>query len=76
MLRANTPGLRDGRVTRWLDGEVIADFPNLRLRDVADLRIDRFNLSLHAGSNPSRETRKWYDDVVAARAYIGPMRPR
>lgn len=73
MLKANTVGELDGRVTLWLDGELIADFPNLRLRDIDSLKIDRFQLSLHAGSNPAGETRKWYDDVVAATAYIGPM---
>jgi hypothetical protein len=73
MLKANTPGMRDGRIALWLDGELIADFPNLRLRDVDTLTIDRFGLSLHAGSNPVRETYKWYDDVVAARSYIGPI---
>jgi hypothetical protein len=72
MLAANTPGVRDGRIALWLDGELIADFRTLRLRDVATLRIDRIALSLHTRSNPIRETRKWYDNVVAARAYIGP----
>lgn len=75
MLRANTPGQRDGRITCWIDGEVVADFPGLRLRDVDTLTIDHVSLSLHTGSNPSRATRKWYDDVVAATAYIGPMVP-
>jgi hypothetical protein len=73
MLQANTPGLRDGRVALWLDGALIADFQNLRLRDIATLRIDRFGLSLHIGSNTVAETRKYYDNVVAARSYIGPM---
>lgn len=72
MLKANTPGQRDGRVTLWLDGQVIGDFPNLRLRDVDTLKIDRFNLSLHAGSNTKGQTKKWYDAVVAAKSYIGP----
>ncbi len=75
MLKANTPGARDGRVTLWLDGNVIGDFPNLRLRDVDTLKIDRFNLSLHAGTNPSGPTHKWYDNVLAAKSYIGPMTP-
>jgi hypothetical protein len=74
MLKANTPGARDGRITCWIDGELIADFPNLRVRDVGSLQIDRFGLSLHFGSNPSRQTRKWYDNVVAATASIGPMK--
>jgi hypothetical protein len=73
MLQANTPGTRDGRIALWLDGALIADFRNLRLRDVGTLRIDRFNLSLHIGSNPNGETFKHYDDVVAATSYIGPV---
>jgi hypothetical protein len=73
MVKANTPGLRDGRIACWLDGEMIADFTNLRLRDVDTLKIDRFNLSLHIGSNTAGETWKWYDNVVAATSYIGPV---
>jgi len=73
MLQANTPGLRDGRIALYMDGELIADFQNLRLRDIPSLTIDRFSLSLHIGSNTVSETRKWYDNVVAARSYIGPM---
>ncbi|MFH2005359.1 MAG: hypothetical protein ABI333_02120 [bacterium] len=72
MVQANTPGSRDGRVAFWLDGELKADFQNLRLRDVPTLTVDRFGLSLHIGSNLTAETRKWYDNVVAARSYIGP----
>jgi hypothetical protein len=73
MLRANTPNQRDGRIAVWLDGKLIADFPGLRLRDVAELKIDRFGLSFHIGSNPNGQSRKWYDNVVAATAYIGPL---
>ncbi len=74
MLKANKPGVKDGRITLWLDGKILADFPNLRLRDVDSLKIDRFNLSQHIGSNPKGEVKKWYDDVVAATEYIGPRR--
>jgi hypothetical protein len=73
MIKANTIGSRDGRIACWLDGVLIADFTNLRLRDADSLKINRFNLSLHAGSNTSRETWKWYDNVVAAKSYIGPV---
>jgi hypothetical protein len=73
MVKANTVGLRDGRIACWLDGVLIADFPNLRLRDVDSLKINRFNLSLHAGSNTAGETWKYYDNVVAAKSYIGPL---
>lgn len=75
MVRANTPGAKDGRIAFWVDGTLAADFPNLRLRDVPDLKIDRFNLSLHARANAGPPARKWYDNVVAATAYIGPVAP-
>ena len=75
LLRANTPGMRDGQITVWLDGELVADFPNLRLRDIASLKTDRFGIGFHIGSNPNGTTKKWYDNVVAATAYIGPMTP-
>ncbi|MCX4245015.1 hypothetical protein [Paraliomyxa miuraensis] len=73
MVQANTPGERDGRIAIWLDGELVADFGNLRLRDVPELTIDHFGLAFHIGSNPNGETKKWYDNVVAATSYIGPL---
>ena len=73
MLKANTVGKRDGRIACWIDGKLIADFPNLRLRDIESLKIDRFGVELHIGSNTARENKKWFDDVVAATSYIGPM---
>ena len=57
----------------WLDGVLIADFPNLRLRDIADLKIDRFGLDLCIADNSARANRKWQDNVVAATSYIGPI---
>lgn len=75
MVKANTPGQRDGRVTFWLDGKIIADFPNIRFRDVDTLKIDRIELEFHAKSNPV-EARKWYDNLVVATTYIGPMVPK
>ena len=73
MVKANTPGQRDGRIACWVDGKLIADFPNLRLRDVEDLKIDCFGVGLYISPNTMRANKKWYDDVVAATSYIGPM---
>lgn len=73
MLKANTPGQRDGRITIWFNGALVADFENLRLRDVPELKIDRFGVGFHIFSNPGGETKKWYDNVVAAKKHIGPM---
>lgn len=76
MVKANTVGKPDGRIACWYEGKLIADFPNLRLRDIDSLKIDRFGIELHIGSNTARENKKWFDDVVAATSYIGPMRPK
>jgi hypothetical protein len=73
MVKANTPGLRDGRIALWLDGAIIADFPNLRLRDTTDLKIDRVGISLHGNGGILATSKKWYDNVVVAKSYIGPM---
>ena len=73
MVKANTPGQRDGRIAMWLDGKLIADFPNVRLRETSALKIDRFTIDLHVGSNTLAVAKKWYDNVVAATSYIGPM---
>ena len=81
MVKANTPGTaggkgkNDGRIAVWLDGKLVADFTHLRLRDVEDLKIDRFGLCFHIKSNPKGISRKWYDNVVAATSYIGPVAP-
>jgi len=72
MVRANTPGRRDGRIAMWLDGRLIADFPNMRLRDVDSLLIDYLNVGGYINPNDVRENRLWFDDVVAATSYIGP----
>lgn len=73
MVVANTPGERDGRIAAWIDGTLVADWQNIRLRDVPELTIDRIWLAFHAGTNPNGPTHKWYDNVVAASAYIGPL---
>lgn len=75
MLKANTPGKRDGRLALWIDGKLIADFPNMRFRDVDELKIDRFDLMFYIANNKIRANRKWHDNVVAATSYIGPVAP-
>ncbi len=73
MVKLNTPGQRDGRVAVWIDGNLVADFPNLRMRDTTSVKIDQVQLELHGKNNPSRADRKWYDNVVFATSYIGPV---
>jgi hypothetical protein len=73
MVKVNTPGERDGRIACWVDGRLVADVPNFRLRDVDTLKIDSCSLSLHLNCKTQRDNKKWYDDVVIATSYVGPM---
>ncbi len=75
MVKANTPGLRDGRIAGWLDGVLVMDFMNLRLRDVSSLTLNRVGVGLHIGTNPNGVAKKWVDNVVVAKSYIGPLVP-
>jgi hypothetical protein len=74
MVQANTPGRRDGRIACWLDGKLVADFPNLRLRDIEALKLDYITIGGYINPNKVRTNRIWFDDVVAATSYIGPRR--
>jgi len=72
MVQLNTPGSRDGRVAVWQDGKLIADWPNLRFRDVSTVQIDQIQLE-NGGQGSSQQNDKWYDNLVIATSYIGPM---
>lgn len=75
MVKANTPGKRDGRVAIWVDGKLAGDFQNLRFRDIESLKMDRAGICFHIKTNPKGEAKKWFDNVVIADSYIGPMVP-
>jgi integrase len=72
MIKLNTPGSRDGRVAVWQDGALIADWTGLRFRDVNTLKIDEIQLE-NGGQRSTQQNDKWYDNLVVATSYIGPM---
>ena len=81
MIQANTAADKpDGRQAMWLDGKLIGDFQNIRWRTDPNLKVNCFWLE-HYGydqSDPTRGHTKdsqsvWFDDVVVASKYIGPM---
>ncbi len=74
MVKANTPGERDGRVAYWIDGKLAGDFPNLRFRSVEELKPNHVIIVAHSSSVRPNQT-LWYDDIVAATSYIGPQAP-
>lgn len=73
MVRANTPGQKDGRIALWVDGVLIADWMNVRLRDVSTLKMDLASIEFHANTSRAARLVKYFDNVVVATSYIGPL---
>lgn len=74
LVQMNTPGSRDGRVAVWQDGTLLADWQNLRFRDVEAVKIDQIQLE-NGGQSSTQQNDKWYDNLVLAKSYIGPVSP-
>jgi hypothetical protein len=72
MVQMNTPGSRDGRIAVWQDGTLIADWVNVRFRDVSTVKIDEIQLE-NGGQGSEQQNDKWYDNLVIATSYIGPI---
>ena len=84
MIQANTaPDKADGKQAMWLDGKLIGEFTGIRWRNDLDLKVNCFWLE-HYGYDEGDPTKQywkesqsvWFDDVVVARRYIGPMTSR
>lgn len=81
MLQANSaPGKADGHQAMWVDGKLAGEFNGIRWRENLDLKVNCLWLE-HYGFDPGDPTKQfwpenqsvWFDDVVVAREYIGPM---
>lgn len=81
MIQANTaPDTTDGKQAMWVDGVQVGEFTGIRWRQDLDLKVNCLWLE-HYGyddGDPTQEYWKktqsvWFDDVVVARRYIGPM---
>ena len=81
MLQANSaPGKADGRQAMWVDGKPAGEFTGIRWREDADLKVNCFWLQ-HYGGDSGDPTKRywpesqtvWFDDIVVAREYVGPM---
>lgn len=80
MIEANTPDKPDGQQAMWLDGKLVGKFGGIRWRTAAEVKVNCFWLQ-HFGFDNSDPTKQfwtqsqtvWFDDVVVAREYIGPM---
>jgi hypothetical protein len=81
MIQANTaPDKADGKQAMWVNGKLVGEFTGLRWRNALDLKVNCFWLQ-HYGYDEGDPTKQywkasqsvWFDDLVVARRYIGPM---
>jgi hypothetical protein len=81
MIQANTaPDKADGKQAMWVDGKLVGEFAGIRWRNDLDLKVNCLWLE-HYGYDEGDPTKQhwkesqsvWFDDVVVARRYIGPM---
>lgn len=72
MVQLNTVGQRDGRIAVWQDGILIADWQNVRFRDSTSVKLNEIQLE-NGGQRSTQINDKWYDNVVLATSYIGPI---
>ena len=74
MVKANTPGKKDGEQAYWIDGKKMAHFKTIRWRTDPELKWNAFWLSLYI-HHPTKMCRVWFDDLVISRKYVGPLKP-
>lgn len=72
MVKVNTIGKNDGELSYWYNGNLAAHFTNLFIRSRESLLIDRVGFGNQANGT-TRSLKKWVDNVVLARKYIGPL---
>lgn len=80
MIQANTDKI-DGTQAMWVDGKLVGEFTGIRWRNDMDLKVNCLWLQ-HYGYDEGDPTKQywkqsqsvWFDDVVVAREYIGPIK--
>jgi len=84
MMQANFASDKaDGKQAMWVDGKSAGAFTGIRWRKDMDLKINTLWME-HYGYDEGDPTRQfwkdrqtvWFDDIVVAKQYIGPMRGR
>jgi hypothetical protein len=83
MLRANSaPEAADGEQAFWIDGKKVAEFKGIRWRTTPELKINTFWLLYYITDQAAkqnndtatdRQNEVWFDDIVLATEYIGPV---
>lgn len=76
MLKANTPGSRDGQLKVWMDGRRIIEINKMRFRDAGEVKIRRFSIVNYWGGGQRQDTspkdqRIYIDNYVVSSEPVG-----
>jgi hypothetical protein len=76
MLKHNTPGKPDGEQAFWIDGVLQGHWQGINWRTDAGLNANALTLESYVTERWTKQEVNvvWFDNVVIARRYIGPMR--
>jgi hypothetical protein len=74
-VKLNAVGRKDGVMRAWVDGVLVFEKTDIRMRTVPQLKIEKIWMNIyHGGLEPSPHDQHLYiDNVVIAKRYIGPM---
>lgn len=81
-VKCNTPGQVDGVEDYWIDGREAGPFTGFRWRTTPELKVSAFwllhyvtdrSFALNRQARPNPVNTVWFDNVVVAKRYIGPM---
>ncbi|HVR37216.1 MAG TPA: hypothetical protein VMS21_15345 [Methylomirabilota bacterium] len=77
MLKHNTPGQRDGEQAFWIDGALRGHWKGINWRTTEGLKANALTLESYVTDRwtENRTNIVYFDNVVIAREYIGPMQP-
>ena len=75
MLTHNTPGQPDGEQAFWIDGKLVGHWTGIPWRKSEQLKANAFTLESYVTDRWTKQkmNRVWFDQVVIASEYIGPM---
>ena len=75
MLRHNTPGKADGEQAFWIDGQLRGHWQGINWRTDPQLQANALTVESYVTDRwtEQRVNTVWFDNVVIARRYIGPL---
>ncbi|MEZ5324115.1 MAG: hypothetical protein R3F19_03525 [Verrucomicrobiales bacterium] len=75
MLKHNTPGKADGEQAYWIDGQLRGHWRGIEWRTDEKLQANALTLESYITDRWTKhpENVVWFDNVVIARSYIGPI---